>query len=39
MVEEAAAKLERVSNDIDKIVELYDFAETLYPYDKIRDQR
>jgi hypothetical protein len=30
-------KLERVSGDINNLIELYDFAEKVYGYDKIRD--
>jgi len=29
-------KLDRTQGDLNKIVELYDFAEKLYPYDRIR---
>lgn len=29
-------KLDRVSGDISQLVELYDFAEKLYPYENIR---
>ena len=29
-------KLDRVSNDVSQIIELYDFAEKLYPYENIR---
>ena len=32
-------KLERISGDLHNIIELYDFAEKLYPYDKIREER
>ena len=30
------AKLERVSGDVNSLISLYDFAEKLYTYDKIR---
>jgi len=30
-------KLDRVSGDISQLVELYDFAEKLYPYENIRE--
>lgn len=29
-------KLDRVNNDVSQIIELYDFAEKLYPYENIR---
>lgn len=30
-------KLERVAGDVDKIIELYDFAEKQLPYENIRE--
>lgn len=30
-------KLDRVGGDINNLIELYDFAEKLYSYDKIRE--
>jgi hypothetical protein len=32
-------KLDRINSDVEKIISLYDYAEKLYPYEKIRDQR
>ena len=29
-------KLDRTQADLNKIIELYDYAEKLYPYDQIR---
>jgi len=29
-------KLDRTQGDLNKIIDLYDFAEKLYPYEKIR---
>lgn len=30
-------KVDRVGNDINKLIELYDFAEKLLPYENIRE--
>jgi len=30
-------KLERVGGDVNNLIDLYDFAEKLYAYDKIRE--
>ena len=30
-------KLERVGGDVNNLIELYDYAEKLYPYEKIRE--
>jgi len=30
-------KLERIGGDVNNLIELYDFAEKLYPYEKIRE--
>ena len=30
-------KLDRVSGDVNQLIELYDFAEKLYPYENIRE--
>ncbi len=32
-------KLDRTQGDLNKIIELYDYAEKLYPYDNIRGAR
>jgi hypothetical protein len=32
-------KIDRINSDVEKIISLYDYAEKLYPYEKIRDQR
>ena len=38
-MEDITAKLDRIETDVDKIVDLYDYAEKVFPYDKIRDTR
>lgn len=38
-MEGLSKKLDRVQSDVDKIIDLYDYAEKLYPYEKIRDAR
>lgn len=38
-MEDLGSKIDRIVSDVDKLVDLYDFAEKLYPYDKIRNQR
>lgn len=38
-MEDLGSKIDRIVSDIDKLVDLYDFAEKLYPYDKIRSPR
>ncbi len=30
-------KFDRISNDVSSILEVYDFAEKLYPYENIRE--
>lgn len=32
-------KLTRIQGDVEKILTLYEYAENLYPYDKIRESR
>lgn len=32
-------KIDRIKSDVDTLVELYDYAERLYPYDRIREPR
>ena len=37
MVEGLDQKLERIANDVNGLIELYDFAEKQYPYQLIRE--
>lgn len=39
MVESVASKIDRTQSEIEKIIELYDYAEQLYPYDRTRGPR
>jgi hypothetical protein len=32
-------KLQKISEDLQQVQELYDFAEKVYPYEKIREPR
>ena len=36
-MEPLAQKTERISNDVNNLISLYDFAEKLYAYEKIRE--
>jgi hypothetical protein len=38
-MERIDAKIERINVDVEKLLELYDFAEKLYPYERIRGPR
>jgi hypothetical protein len=39
MVEDATSKLVRIETEVNKVIELYDYAEQLYPYSNIREAR
>ena len=37
-MESLPEKIDRIVGDVDKLIELYDFAEKVYPYSRIRDE-
>ena len=37
-MEPLGEKIDRINNDIQQVIELYDYAEKLYPYENIRSE-
>ena len=38
-MEELPEKLDRIQHDVQKLLELYNYAEKLYPYEQIKSDR